>query len=181
MQNEAPSARPGIGIIYGVLLFCGVGFLLLLPVATKAGPKNQGWWTQPAFMPGLSLLVVTISAGYLVIHHIRSKRRTLNRPHQSSRLSAELLQWLKPLEFFVYYIGYIWLLGQIGYFLSSLIFIVMLCIRVGLRSTKWMLTALLFAIALIALFRWGLGVWVPPAELYQLFPREMRIFLMNNF
>ena len=70
---------------------------------------------------------------------------------------------------------------MVGYFLSSLMFIIGLSLRVGLRSRKWMLAGLLFAIALIAMFRWALGVWVPPATLYDLFPKDIRIFLMRNF
>ena len=181
MNNESMTPKPATGLFYGFMLLFGVGFLLLVPVATKPGPENQGWWTQPFFMPTLSLLIVAVMAIILSTQHFRARRSTAVRESMRGSLRIELLQWLKPLEFFVYYVLYIWLLGMIGYFLSSLVFILLLSWRVGLRSPKWMVTAFLFAVMLIALFRWGLGVWVPQAELYELFPKDVRIFLMRNF
>ena len=181
MNTEHQLPKPGTGIFYGFMFLVGVGLLLLVPIATTPGPETQGWWTQPAFMPRLSLLLIALTATYLCFRHFRTLRAEGTGATVQSGLSTELIQWLRPLEFFVYYIGYIWLLDLIGYFLSSLLFILVLSWRVGLRSRKWMLAGFLFAIALVAMFRWSLGVWVPQAELYGLFSKDIRIFLMNNF
>ncbi|MEM7132789.1 MAG: tripartite tricarboxylate transporter TctB family protein [Chloroflexota bacterium] len=180
MNNEQEMPKPGIGIFYGFMFVVGTGLLLLVPIATTPGPAEQGWWTQPAFMPLLSLLLIALAATYLCFQHFRSTRSAAESADDSS-LADELIQWIKPFEFFVYYIVYIWLLGLIGYFLSSLLFILVLSWRIGLRSPRWMLTGFLFSIVLIAMFRWALGIWVPQAELYALFPKDIRIFLMNNF
>jgi len=181
MKNYLTKPKAGTGIFYGFILIVGVAFLLLVPVLTKPGPTTQGWWTQPAFMPRISLLLIAITAAYLCFQHIHTLRDGSATEHADTSLKNELIQWIKPLEYFIYYIGYIWLLDLIGYFLSSLLFILLLTWRVNLRSPRWMLTGFLFAIVLVAAFRWALGIWVPQAELYGLFPRDIRIFLMNNF
>ena len=181
MNAEQQIPKPGTGFFYGFMFIASVGLLLLLPIATTPGPATQGWWTQPAFMPRLSLLAMALSATYLCVQHFRAPRPANANAAENVSVTNELWQWFKPFEFFVYYIGYIWLLGLIGYFLASLLFILVLSWRVGLRSARWLLMGLLFAIALVAMFRWALGVWVPPAELYGLFPKDIRIFLMNNF
>ncbi len=181
MNNESLKSKPATGIFYSLMLLFAVGGLLLLPIATSSGPSKQGWWTQPIFMPALTLSIIVVPALILCWRHFRSMRANPDLRPGSRATRVELWQWLKPVEFFVYYVLYIWLLSLIGYFLSSLIFILLLSWRVGLRSKTWMLIALLFAITLVALFRWGLGVWVPQADLYELFPKDMRIFLMKNF
>ena len=181
MNTEHSAPKPGTGLFYGFIFIVGVAFLLFVPMLTSPGPAEQGWWTQPAFMPRISLLLIASTATYLCFQHFRTLRNGSTTEPAGTSLKNELIQWIKPLEFFIYYIGYIYLLDLIGYFLSSLIFILLLAWRVGLRSPRWMLTGFLFAIVLVAAFRWALGVWVPQAELYALFPRDIRIFLMNNF
>ena len=181
MMKATQATEPALGILYVLNFAASAVLLVLLPIATKPAPSNQGWWTQPALMPSLALGLMALASAYLVLKHFLSLRGSpeLNPDGQSS--ARELLEWLKPLEFFIYYGLYIWLLGLIGYFLSSLIFIVLLSVRVGLRSARWMLVALLTTVALVALFRWGLKVWVPVSDLYDLFPKDIRIFLMRNF
>lgn len=181
MNNDTQNPQAALGVFYALMFLIGVGLLLLIPVATSPGPADQGWWTQPSFMPTLSLLLVALPATYLFFQYLLKLRKNQALRPTGQDIRAELLQWFKPVEYFVYYVLYIWLLGMVGYFLSSLIFIIGLSIRVGLRSRTWMLSGLLFAIALIAMFRWALGVWVPPAALYDLFPKDIRIFLMGNF
>ena len=181
MNNESLKPRPGTGIFYTFMFVFGVAFLLLIPVETRPGPQGQGWWTQPVLMPTISLWLVALPATYLFVRYIQRLRANNALKPAQSEVNSELIQWVRPLEFFVYYILYIWLLGIVGYFLASLFFIAGLCLRVGLRSSRWMLTSVLFAFALVAMFRWSLEVWVPPAELYDLFPKDIRIFLMRNF
>ncbi len=182
MKNDTQqNPQAALGVFYALMFLFGAGFLLLIPVETSPGPTGQGWWTQPIFMPAISLLLVAIPATYLFFQYLLKLRNNQELRPTGQHIRFELLQWFKPVEFFVYYVLYIWLLGMVGYFLSSLIFIIGLSIRIGLRSREWMLAGLLFAIALIAMFRWALGVWIPPAALYDLFPKDIGIFLMGNF
>lgn len=181
MDSTLSKPQPTLGILYAINFVFSASFLLLVPIATKAGPSNQGWWTQPALMPSLALGLMVLSSAYLLLDYGLKLRANRDLRADKKSVKQELTEWLKPFEFFIYYCLYIWLLGLIGYFLSSLVFIVILSFRVGLRSAKWMLIAFLTALALVALFRWGLKVWVPVSDLYGLFPKNIRIFLMRNF
>ncbi len=181
MDATLSKPQPALGIFYTINFVFSASFLLLIPMATKVGPSNQGWWTQPALMPSLALGLMVLSSAYLLLNYSLKLRANTELRVDSQTVKQELTEWLKPVEFFVYYCLYIWLLGLIGYFLSSLGFIVILSLRVGLRSAKWMLIAFLTALALVALFRWGLKVWVPVSDLYDLFPKNIRIFLIRNF
>lgn len=181
MDSTLAKPQPALGVLYAFNFIASAVLLLLIPVATKPGPSGQGWWTQPALMPSLAIGLMVLSSAYLLLKYILTLRANAQLRPNNQAATQEVIEWLKPLEFFVYYCLYIWLLGLIGYFLSSLIFIVILSVRVGLRNTRWMITALLTALALVALFRWGLKVWVPVSDLYDLFPKDVRIFLMRNF
>lgn len=181
MENNVSARRPALGVIYGFCFFASALLLILIPVATDTGPPEQGWWTQPALMPTIAISVMVLSAAYLFGKHIYVFRKNPELAVENRLVRNEMFEWLKPFEYFIYYCFYIWLLGIVGYFLSSLIFIIILCIRTGLRNFRWMVVALLSALALVALFRWGLKVWVPVPELYELFPKDIRIFLMRNF
>ena len=181
MDSTLTKTRPALGVLYAFNFIASATLLLLIPVATTPGPSNQGWWTQPALMPSLAIGLMVLSSAYLLLQYIMKLRNNTELRVDGQAVTAEVIEWFKPLEFFIYYGLYIWLLGLIGYFLSSLIFIVILSMRVGLRNARWMLVAFLTALALVALFRWGLKVWVPVSELYDLFPKNSRIFLMRNF
>ena len=181
MNDESAKPKVALGVFYIFMLISSWFLLALLSYETHPGPQRQGWWTQPILMPGISITLMFLTSAYLVVQHFYKMSQNEDLRHDIDAVLAEIMQWIKPAEYFLYYVGYIWLLGMVGYFLSSLIFIVGLCFRVGLRSTKWMVISLLTAIALIALFRWGLQVWIPPAKLYDLFPKDTRAFLIRKF
>ncbi|MEM7031435.1 MAG: tripartite tricarboxylate transporter TctB family protein [Chloroflexota bacterium] len=181
MEELGSKPAPAMGIFLSAMTAIGVGLLLAIPIATQPAPPNQGWWTEPALMPTITLSIFALAAVYLLANHLWSARKNKANFHGGDVLRAELFQWLLPLEYFIYYFIYIYLLGLIGYFLSSFIFAAILCIRVGLRSRRWIITALFFALALTALFRWGLKIWFPSAELFEYLPRDLRIFFAQNF
>jgi len=174
MENNNSIKQPALGVVYAICFIASAILLLLIPVATDTGPPDQGWWTQPALMPSIALSVMVISAAYLLGQHIYHLRKDATLRSKNRSVFRELLEWLRPFEYFIYYFGYIKLLGYIGYFFASLVFIIVLCLRTGLRSGKWMFIALLSALALVALFRWGLSVWMPISDLYDLLPDGIR-------
>ena len=89
--------------------------------------------------------------------------------------------WLRSAEFFFWYVAYIWLLGVVGYGISTFLFVAGLGFRVGLRRPKWLLAALGATLAMTLLFRLGLEIWVPPAVLYDALPKSIGIFLQLYF
>lgn len=153
--------------------------LLLLPVATRPGAPGSGWWTAPALMPGLALAILLLANLAALVRAAAALRRPPLSSAETRAALRAMADWLRPLEFFLYFGLYIWALGRIGYFLATALFLLGLLLRAGLRSPRWLLAGLLTALALTAIFRWGLGIWVPPADLYGLFPPGVRKLLMR--
>lgn len=180
MDDSTEKIEPGTGVLYGIMAGISILLLILLPFQTDSAPDGQGWWTQPALMPTVSLVFFAATAIYLFVQHMAAARRShvvIDRP----AISAELIEWIRPLEYFIYYGIYIWLLSIVGYFLSSAIFAAGVCLRVGLREPKWVYFSILFALALTALFRWGLNIFFPAPVLFELFPGGFGNFLIRNF
>ncbi len=153
----------------------------LLPVQTRSGPETAGWWTQPWLMPTILLSILLIANVVSLLKDIVGIRKRPATVEETDDAKFEIIGWFRPLEFFVYFLGYLWSLAYLGYFLSTAVFIQFLLYRVKLRSTHWRVMGLLSALALTAIFRWGLGIWVPTAELYDLFPDVTRKFLTRWF
>ncbi len=181
-EVDAPQANRVESLaLNGVFAALSVGLLIALPVATRSGPETAGWWTQPWLMPG-AVLAILVSANIVTL--ARSVRDLLANPPSGSErklaLSA-MAGWLRPLEYFVYFFAYILVLGRLGYFLSTLTFIQFLLYRNGLRSGRWILAGCAAALAMTAVFRWGLGIWVPTPDLYGLLPEALRKFAVKWF
>jgi hypothetical protein len=164
-------------------IFAGVAtlLLLLLPVQTRSGPASSGWWTQPWLMPGIALSALFVANMVSLISDIVRLRRDPPGEQEKAEAWSEVLGWFRPLEFFAYFLGYLASLAYLGYFLSTALFIQFILYRVKLRTARWRLLGLLAALALTMIFRWGLGIWVPNAELYDLFPDAVRKFLTRWF
>ena len=161
-------------VVTGVLL-------VLLPVQTSSGPDSSGWWTQPWTLPAIVLGILFLANVVSLAKDIVDLKRTPASETEITEAKSEIVGWFKPVEFFVYFLGYLYALAYLGYFLSTALFIQWLLYRSGLRTARWRLAGLLATLALTAVFRWGLGIWVPTAELYDLFPDAARKFLTRWF
>jgi hypothetical protein len=153
----------------------------LLPLQTKSGPESAGWWTQPWLMPTILLSILLLANLVSLLKDLAGFRKMPPSAKEKTEAKTEILGWFRPLEFFAYFLGYLWSLAYLGYFLSTALFIQFLLYRVNLRTTRWRVMGLLAALALTAIFRWGLGIWVPTASLYDLFPDVVRKFLTRWF
>lgn len=180
-MNEHKTEASRVETLMLALVFAIVscGLFLLLPWQTRSGPQGSGWWTQPWLMPGITL-------GVLALANLESLRRAYlfaRKPtdREKSEARSEILKWFRPLEYFLYFLAYLFSLKYLGYFLSTALFIQFLLWRSGLASARWRLAGLGAALFMTAIFRWGLGVWVPTAELYDLFPDAIRKFLTRWF
>lgn len=181
MSESLQSNRVESFALNALFAAISVTLLILLPTATSSGPDNSGWWTQPWTMPLVALSL--LSLGNVISLFVAGRDLVANRPtaDEIAEARAAIAGWFRPIEFFAYFLGYIWLLGRAGYFLSTALFIQLLLFRVGLRQTRWVIAGLLAALALTVVFRWGLGIWVPTADLYGLFPDAIRKFLTKWF
>jgi hypothetical protein len=155
--------------------------LCLLGLATKAGSAKAQWWTWPALAPGAALTVLTLANAVTLVRDLLDLRARPPTPAEWQAAGAAVLGWLRPLEFLAYYAAYVGAIRHAGYFPASLIFVTFLLWRAGLRARHWFLYGGVFCVALIGIFRAGLGVWMPVPALYDLAPEAVRLALMRWF
>ena len=158
----------------GVFAAISLVLLALLPVATHPGPASSGWWTQPRLVPGIALTILLLANLATLLRAWRELKANPPSASEKDEALSAIRGWLRPVEFFAYFLGYIWLLGRAGYFLSTLLFIQFLLLRTGLRSRGWVLAGFGAALMMTVVFRWGLGIWVPTADVYALLPEAAR-------
>jgi hypothetical protein len=157
------------------------GLLVLLPFQTRDGPASAGWWTRPWTLPAILLVVLLFANVVSLLKDFASFRRNAASEDEVKEAKYRIFDWFRPLEFFAYFLCYLYALAYLGYFLSTAFFMQWLLYRSGLRSNYWRIAGLLAALALTAMFRWGLAIWVPTAEFYDLFPDVARKFLTRWF
>lgn len=165
------------------VIFAAVSVLLLalIGVATRTGQASGGWWTRPAFAPGVALVVLVGANLVTLWRDIADLRAHPATAAEWDEARAKMLAWLRPLEFLAYYAVYIWAIQHLGYFPSTLIFVLGLLWRVGLTAPRWMLAGFGLSVFMIGVFRAGLGVWMPAPDVYDLFPDAIRLALLRWF
>jgi hypothetical protein len=165
------------------LIFAAVSLALLalIGVATRHGQASGGWWTRPAFFPGTALGLLAAANVITVWRDVADLRAHPATAAERAEARVQVLRWLRPFEFLAYYAAYIWLIQIAGYFPSTLGFVMFLLWRVGLTAPQWLLAGLGLSLFMIAVFRAGLGVWMPAPGLYDLFPDGVRMALLRWF
>lgn len=157
----------------GALALAAAVLLVSLPwqaaVPKGTDPLAQGWWSHPAVFPGLTLVLILAFASLL---HFKLRR-------QAGADAAESLA--VQLEFGVYFIGFIFLMGLVGFGLSVLIFSTLGLWRSGFPAKRSALYAVILTAILVVLFRLVLTIWFPPSLLSNLLPAAIGNFLEIYF
>lgn len=161
--------RPG-DLVFAVVFLAFSLFLL-------ANLGDQAQWidntptvAQPAFWPTVAVIGMVAFAGLHLIGSVVS-------PKIDGRLK-ELSFWLRSVEYVVYFLIYVWSVPIVGYLLSTILFSLFLTIRLGYRSGTAIGSSVLFAIAVVLIFRTGLQVKIPPGQIYEHLPTSIRTFAM---
>lgn len=182
MSDGTPEANRLESLLLNLIFaLVAVGLLAAVGAATGRGMAAGGWWTRPALAPGFAL-VLLVGANVLTLARAIADLRT-TPPSQTEwrEARAKVLDWLRPLEFLAYFGAYLWLTTTIGYFIASLLFVLWLMWRTGLRSSRWLLMGVGLVFALILVFRVGLGVWMPNPAYYEAAPDALSAYLIRWF
>lgn len=180
MEDESGNRLEGLALA-AIFLAVSAGLLLFLGEATRAGSRTADWWTRPALAPGVALAVLVV-CNLLVLGRLAlDLRRVPLTAAERAEGRAAILGWLRPVEFLVYFVAYLYAIQHLGYVPATLVFVLGLLIRVGLRSPLWLLAGLAVVVALTLIFRVGLGVWMPAPDLYDLAPEGLRLILIRYF
>jgi len=144
--------------------------------------------SQIAYVPGLPLTqqpglwsVVAI-AGMLIFGVCELIQYWRRNDHlDRAALAGELARWLRALEFCLWFMGYVFAAPYIGYLPATLLFCVLLTLRVGYRGWRMMTTAGGVAVGTVVVFKSILQVKIPGGVLYELLPDGLRGLMFLYF
>ncbi|TYC69058.1 tripartite tricarboxylate transporter TctB family protein [Stappia sp. BW2] len=162
----------------GDLVFA-VAFLVLAALAAAALPSqakflgNKEFVSEPGFWPLIGVGMMLLFGGFHLI-------TTLNAPRLPGRLK-EVLLWGRSLEYVAWFVVYVFAVPYLGYLPGTVAFAVALSARLGFRSWQELGLAAVFAVAVVLVFKTGLGVKLPGGAIYQYLPPSLRSTFMVNF
>ncbi|RID89806.1 tripartite tricarboxylate transporter TctB family protein [Gemmobacter lutimaris] len=182
MSDETPEAnRLESLLLNGIFALVAVGLLALIGKATGRGVASGGWWTRPALAPGFALVLLVGANIFTLGRAIVDLRARPPSAEEWRDARTRVLGWLRPLELLAYFGLYLWLTIHIGYFLATFAFVMWLMLRTGLNSPRWLLAGAALTVALVLIFRVGLGVWMPSPGYYDAAPEAVRSYLIRWF
>ena len=153
--------RPGDFVIAAL----SFGFALFLAASLPFQVDwvdRTGLFAQPAFWPAVSIALMVLFSAMHLIGALVSERIP-------GRL-AEVVQCVKALEYVAWFIAYVLAVPILGYLPATLLFAIVLTLRLGYRGWRWIGAAALFAVVVVVLFRGLLQVKIPAGALYDLLP-----------
>lgn len=164
--------RPG-DLVFSVAFLVFSLFLAISLPGQTTWASNTKLLAQPAFWP---YAAVTTMLVFAVLHLISS----LLSPPLSGRWT-EVGFWLRSFEFVGWFMIYVIAVPQLGYLPSTVIFAVILTLRLGYRGTVYILSAAAFGAAVVLIFKSFLQVKVPGGALYEYLPAALRSFMLTYF
>jgi len=164
--------RPG-DIVFAILFLAFSIFLLVnLGDQTKWAPRTK-LMAQPAFWPYVAVLTMTIFGGLHLISGLISEKL--------SGRWIEVQFWLRSLEFAGWFMGYVAIVPWVGYLPGTILFTVLLTLRLGYREAKMLFAAAGFGAVVVIVFKSLLQVKVPGGQIYEYLPTAMRSFMLTYF
>ena len=166
-EREPHVDGPRPGQIAFALGFVAVSVLLLALIFDQTTwVERAGLAAQPRFWPAVGLGTMVLAGA---LHLWRLPWR-----HSTPDDRAELRRWVAVLEHVGWFMGYALLVPVIGYLPATCLFVPLLCWRLGYRRPAIFLAAILFAVAVVVLFKGLLSVRIPGGALYDLLPAGLR-------
>ena len=169
----------------GDFLFAAASFALALFLLLQL-PEQTRWFSrvdlllQPRFWPSVVLAAFALFSGLHLLQSWRSRKEP-DHLDASPVPVGEVVRWLRPLEYAMYFVAYAASIPWLGYLLSTLIFMPLLGLRTGIRSPAGLFLLAGIGVGIVLTFKTGLEVRMPPGALYDLLPAAPRNFLIRNF
>ncbi len=175
--DQEPHVFP-LGRKPGELLFCAAFLIFAAALLAMIGWQTswiagKGLAAQPRLWPAISLGGMVL-AGAILWARTRNVQRTPGRWREAAT-------WLRSLEFVGWYVLYVMGIPVVGYLPATILFCVLLTLRLGYRSRMAMLSALGFALFVVLTFKTAFNVKIPGGALYELAPGGLRYILIRYF
>ena len=171
MSTETPKTRPG-EILFVAAFFIFSAFLLS-QLGDQAKFSSRGkFFAQPAVWPGISVFGMTFFAGLHLLTRFK---------HRVGGAGAEVSTWLRAVEFVVWFMAYVYAVPIVGYLPCTIVFTVLLALRMGYRKLSTLGWAALSGGAIVVVFKTLLQVKIPGAALYEHLPDGLRNIMIVYF
>ncbi|MEP1765134.1 MAG: tripartite tricarboxylate transporter TctB family protein [Sulfitobacter sp.] len=164
--------RPGDIVFAWFCLIVAVFLLSQLfdQTAYKAGGKL---FAQPRFWPAVSLGTMSVFAALHLLGSALSER--------IEGRWQEVWLWITSLEYAGWFMVYAIVVPYVGYLPTTVLFAIVMVIRVGYRSKKMILAAAGSALFIVLLFKTFLKVNLPAGLLYEQLPDGLRQIMLTYF
>ena len=160
-------------IVFGIFSFC-IALILLTQIGSETQwLDGKPWHRQPSFWPAVSIAGMTV---FGALELIFSWRR--NATGRGESITGEVINWLVPVEYAVWFMAYVLAVPAGGYLPVTLIFCTALARRLGYRTGRHMIAALLTGLATVVLFKSFLAVKIPGGAVYEFLPDALRNFMI---
>ena len=178
MRGDSVEERRFIGPIRGQLIFALLFLALSILLISQLGDqtkwiKKTKFAAQPRLWPMIALTGMVFFTG---LHLWRLPRRRILQVDLQ-----EAKRWLQVNEYCVWFIAYVWVVPQIGYLISTLIFLPALAYRAGYQNKQMMTYAACIGFSIVVIFKSFLEVKIPGGAIYEFLPNALRSFFILNF
>jgi hypothetical protein len=172
-ERERRFVGPRRGQLVFALGFLAVSIVLLALIGNQtAWVEKSKLFAQPRFWPAIGLGgMVLLGAGHL---------SSLPWRHVTRYDLAEVRRWGSVLEYAGWFMIYVFAVPYIGYLPATVIFVPLLSWRMGYHSRGMMLASVVFAVAVVVLFKSALSVKIPGGAIYEYLPDGLRSFFILN-
>lgn len=168
-----PNARRPGELLFALLFLAFAIVLLSLITQQTTWLQGRGLAAQPRTWPLIGLGGMALFGAL----HLWSTSRSARTPGRW----REALLWVSSLEFVAYYLAYVFAVPRIGYLGATVAFCVFLTWRAGYRAGRSYLAAVLFALAVVLLFKTMLNVKIPGGAIYEHLPAGLRYIMLRYF
>jgi len=164
--------RPG-GLVFAVLFLLACLFLLSQLGSETAFSATGKLFAQPRFWPAVGVIGMSV---FGVLHLLGQVRLRGGGGHL-----WEAGNWLRSVEYLIWFMVYVFAAPVIGYLPATLIFTVALALRAGYRSKRMLVAAALTGLGVVLVFKSMLSVKIPGGAVYEYLPEVIRSFAIMNF
>ena len=178
MRGDSVEERRFKGPIRGQLIFALLFLSLSILLLSQLGDqtkwiKKAKFAAQPRLWPMIALTGMVFFTG---LHLWRLPRREVLQVDLQ-----EAKRWLHVIEYCVWFIAYVWVVPNLGYLISTVIFLPALAYRAGYRNQKMIIYAAGIGFCIVVIFKSFLEVKIPGGVIYEFLPNVLRNFFILNF
>ncbi len=174
IRNRVRSELPALFFL-ALITVAAYGLLVLVPSQTRWFPRVH-FYLQPGFQAYVILVTMAFFASIALLREIMRLR--LRKSRQTIFLWLEILDWLRSIEYALWFVAYAVTIPVLGYLPATLGFMLLLGARVGIRSARKLAVLALIGLTIVLFFRGLLTVKMPAGQYYEFLPEPLRGFAL---